>query len=129
MAVDLGERLHAHVAADGFVIVGGEDMEAMLARSGPLADRARFAASWNDLALDTYMGDGGRYRRRRHATFDARPDRTIVRQPHQPHYQSLDYNTLNGGIARWFEPIDDAVAGSASMSAILAGARDFFEAL
>ena len=26
--------------------------------------------------------------------------------PHQPHYQTLDYNTLNGGIERWFKPVD-----------------------
>ena len=30
----------------------------------------------------------------------------IARGAHQPHYQTLDYNTLNGGIERWFEPID-----------------------
>ena len=27
-------------------------------------------------------------------------------QPPQPHYQSLDYNRLNGGIERWYQPID-----------------------
>ena len=32
------------------------------------ADWRRFAASWNDMPMDTYMADGGRYRRRRHAT-------------------------------------------------------------
>ena len=121
--------LQTAVATDGFVFVEAVDMSALLARSGPLADWARFAGSWNDLALDTYMGDGGRYRRRRHATFEATANRAIVRQPHQPHFQSVDYNTLNGGIARWFEPIDAAVAGGASMTAILHGSRDFFEAL
>ena len=29
----------------------------------------------------------------------------IHRKPHQPHYQSRDYNPLNGGIARWFDPV------------------------
>ena len=24
-----------------------------------------------------------------------------MRGPHKPHYQGLDYNTLNGGIERW----------------------------
>ena len=32
-------------------------------------------------------------------------DRRIRRKPHQPHYQSRDYNPLNGGIERWFEPV------------------------
>jgi len=31
--------------------------------------RDSFAASWNNLGTDLYMDDGGRYRRRRHATF------------------------------------------------------------
>ena len=53
------------------------------------------------------MADGGRYRRRRHAVYAATGGGAIVRAAHQPHYQSLDYNTLNGGIARWFEPIED----------------------
>ena len=29
-------------------------------------------------------------------------------EPHQPHYQGLDYNNLNGGVARHYEPIEDA---------------------
>ena len=34
--------------------------------------------------------------------------------PHQPHYQGLDYNTLNGGIERWFKPIADEIGDGAS---------------
>ncbi len=70
-----------------------------------------FADSWNDLGLDRFMADGGRYRRRRFAAFSALPGSgAIVRKPHQPHYQSRDYNGLNGGVQRWFEPVLDAVA-------------------
>jgi hypothetical protein len=68
-----------------------------------------FAASWNDLGLDTYMADGKRYRRRRFAAF-AVSSQEIVRKPHQPHYQSRDYNPVNGGIERWFEPLTDVIA-------------------
>ena len=75
---------------------------------GSLADWDAFADSWNRLELDTYMADGGRYRRRRHATFAAGADGAIARKPHQPHFQSLDYNPLHGGIARWFEPVEEA---------------------
>ncbi|MGH9348941.1 MAG: 2OG-Fe dioxygenase family protein, partial [Vicinamibacterales bacterium] len=71
------------------------------------------------LALDTYMADGGRYRRRRHGVYDVLRDGTIVRAPHQPHYQSREYNALNGGIARWFEPIDHALGAGPTMTAIL----------
>nr|WP_246263621.1 2OG-Fe dioxygenase family protein [Caulobacter soli] len=68
-----------------------------------------FADSWNDLGLDRFMADGGRYRQRRFAAFSASPE-TILRKPHQPHYQSRDYNGLNGGVQRWFEPVLDGVA-------------------
>jgi hypothetical protein len=33
-----------------------------------------------------------------------------MRKPHQPHYQSRDYNPLNGGLQRWFEPVIDTIA-------------------
>jgi len=70
---------------------------------------ASFADSWNDLGLDGFMADGGRYRKRRFAAFAATLQ-GVRRKPHQPHYQSRDYNALNGGVQRWFEPVTDAVA-------------------
>ena len=113
----------------GFAFVPGVPMRAAFAQSGPLADWDAFAASWNDLALDTHMADHGRYRRRRHAVYAARDGEPIARQAHQPHYQSLDYNHLNGGIARWFEPILPEYADGASLTTILAYCRDLFGAL
>ena len=101
----------------------------MRAVFGPLADWPHFAASWDDLGLDTYMADGGRYRKRRHAAFGAGRGEPIHRKPHQPHYQSRDYNPLNGGIARWFDPVLPEIAAGASMTAILATCRTLFEQL
>jgi len=75
------------------------------------------------------MADGGRYRRRRHAVFAAAPGAPIIRQPHQPHYQSVEYNALHGGIERWFEPMPDRIAGGASVPTILAFCRGLFEHL
>src|SRR3954466_10948970 len=93
----------------GFASVPGAELRARLEQVGALSDWPAFAASWSDLALDRYMADGGRYRRRRHATFLA-SEVGVVRVPHQPHFQSRDYNPLNGGTERWFEPIRDDVA-------------------
>ena len=112
---------------DGFAFVHAPEMRAVLAANG-MQDWDAFAASWNDLGLDTYMADGGRYRRRRHAAFAATED-GIVRKPHQPHYQSRDYNMLNGGIARWFDPVTDAVGESAALRAILDTCHHLFGAL
>ena len=102
----LAVSLQSAIAGDGFAFLSAAATRPLLLASGPLSDWDAFRASWNDLALDTYMADGGRYRRRRHAVF-AVDANAIVRMPHQPHYQSLDYNTLNGGIPRWFEPITE----------------------
>ena len=121
--------LHAAIRHDGFAFVHGGAMRDLLAPYGPLADWTAFADSWNHLELDTYMADGGRYRRRRHAVYSAGPDAPIVREPHQPHFQAIDYNPLNGGVARWFEPIDPGIGSGSSMTTILAFCRALFESL
>ncbi|HUN51176.1 MAG TPA: 2OG-Fe dioxygenase family protein [Candidatus Sulfotelmatobacter sp.] len=114
---------------DGYAFVQAGRMRALLGASGPLTDWEAFAASWNDLERDTYMADRGRYRRRRHAVYAATAAGPIARQPHQAHYQGLDYNPLNGGIARWFEPVAPEIGAGASMSTILAFCRGLFGAL
>jgi hypothetical protein len=129
MTTQTGAAVHEAVERLGFAFVRSNEMAGLLGQAGKLADWDEFAASWNGLALDTYMKDGGSYRRRRHAVYQARPDGAIVRAPDQPHYQSLDYNALNGGVARWFEPIMPAIAGGEALTTILACARRFFEAL
>jgi hypothetical protein len=78
-----------------------------------------FAKSWDDLGPDRYMADGGRYRRRRHAALRVAGSRVGVK-PRQPHYQSRDYNPLNGDVERWFEPVDPATLASPVIISILA---------
>ena len=116
------------VAREGFAFLEGADMRALLQGCGPLTDWDVFAASWDDLGLDTYMADGGRYRKRRHAVFAA-DAAGIRRKPHQPHYQSRDYNPLNGGVQRWFPPVDAALGAGASLSTILGFCRAVFDRL
>ena len=101
----------------GFAFVRAPQMREALESCG-LSGWEAFAASWEDLGLDTYMADGGRYRKRRHAAFQAVGGQ-IRRKPSQPHYQSRDYNALNGGIARWFEPVLPDIADSRTFQAIL----------
>jgi len=109
--------LDAALTQDGYARIAGEEMLALL-RVSP-DDWTRFAGSWDDLGPDLYMADGGRYRRRRHAAF-ALKDGAFTRKPHQPHYQSRDYNRLNGDVQRWFEPMLPATAAGPVMQAILA---------
>lgn len=120
----------AAIAHEGFTFVRGSAMRDMLQPFGSLSDWAAFADSWNTLELDKYMADGGRYRRRRHAVFGTDPSSdAIVRQPHQPHYQSLEYNPLHGGIARWFEPIAPEIGDGPTLRTVLAFCRAMFEML
>jgi hypothetical protein len=118
------QEIGAALEQTGFAHVDADAMRAVLEARG-LIGWDSFAASWNDLGVDTYMADGGRYRRRRHAAFSASGD-CIVRKPHQPHYQSRDYNALNGGLARWFEPVRDDIANHPALRAILRTCLDIF---
>ncbi|MGZ8961971.1 MAG: 2OG-Fe dioxygenase family protein [Methylophilaceae bacterium] len=114
--------LYANIAQSGFSFAPSASMQAwLLAQSADaLSDWERFSASWNNMPLDQYMADGGRYRRRLYATLSAASGNSeIVLEPHQPHYQSLDYNTLNGGIARDFEPIRDEIMQGPTMRNVL----------
>jgi hypothetical protein len=123
------KELHATIAREGFAFVHGAAMRDMLGEHGATGDWTNFAASWNRLELDGYMADGGRYRRRRHATFSVAASGTITRNTHRPHYQTVNYNPLHGGIERWFEPIEDAVASGATLQTVLGFCRGLFGAL
>jgi hypothetical protein len=93
-----------------------------------LAEWASFAASWDELGPDTYMADDGRYRRRRFAAFALSPER-VVRKVHQPHHQSRDYNSLNGGIERWFGAVSEAITVHPVTLGLLNIGRKVFDAL
>jgi hypothetical protein len=123
------QSLQATLAHEGYVFVQADAMRRAMETFGSLDDWDAFAASWSDLDLDTHMADGGRYRRRRHSVFAAGPDGAIRREPHQPHFQALDYNPLNGGVARWFAPVTDAAADSHAMRTILEFSRALFASL
>ncbi len=71
----------------------------------PLADLNAFAASWQRLAPDQYLKDGGKYRKRRHSSFMVEGDR-VEAMPHRAHWQPVEYNALHGGMERWFEPME-----------------------
>lgn len=127
-------KLRAGLATHGFVFAPAANMQALLLRHGSLDDWPRFAGSWDDLAPDTYLAGHGRYRRRRYAVYEAtasapHEDRTIVRAAHQPHFQSREYNALQGGIERWFEPIHADIGDGSSMRTVLRFCLDLFGAL
>jgi hypothetical protein len=99
---------HAVLDAAGFAALTG----------ARLAELDALRPSWDDLPPDTYLRDGGRYRRRRHACFVVRGE-AIEPVPHRAHWQPIEYNALHGGFERWFEPIEPAVVGSAAWRQVL----------
>ncbi|UZW56305.1 2OG-Fe dioxygenase family protein [Sphingobium sp. JS3065] len=101
----------------GYARLSGPDLFERLAIRTP--DWGIFVQSWDDLGPDLYMADGGRYRRRRHATFACEHGR-FTRKPHQPHFQSRDYNPLNGDVQRWFDPVEQATIDNGAMQSIFA---------
>jgi hypothetical protein len=117
-------RIADTIRRDGFAFVEAPEMGPLLEEAG-LSAWGSFAGSWDDLGVDAYMADGGRYRRRRFAAFRATSG-GIVRKPHQPHYQSRDYNQLNGGVERWFEPVIETVACHPALGAILRTSQTLF---
>ena len=121
--------LHTPLTRDGFAFVAQARMRELLDAVGNLDDWPAFASSWNDLALDVYLADFGRYRRRRHAVFRVDANGVIEREAHQPHYQSRAYNALQGGIERWFEPIETSIVSGASLQTILRLSSSVFGSL
>ncbi len=70
----------------------------------PLSALESLQADWNELPLDEFLKDGGRYRRRRHSCFVVEQG-SVTQVGHRAHYQPLEYNALHGGMLRLFEPI------------------------
>ena len=83
-----------------------------------LPDLESLQPSWNDLPPDRYLKDGGRYRRRRHASLVVE-DQAVRPVPHRAHWQPVSYNALHGGMQRWFEPMSDAVLTRPAWQALL----------
>jgi hypothetical protein len=108
LASALRERGHAVLDARGFAALSASRVEEF--------DALR--PTWDDLPPDTYLRDGGHYRRRRHSCFVVRRGE-IETVPHRAHWQPVEYNALHGGLERWFEPIEAGVVASAAWQKML----------
>ena len=123
------DDLTRSIVNDGYVFVRGSALQPALEASGSLQDWPAFAASWNDLEVDSYLADRARFRRRRYAVYEWTRDGGMVRQAHQPHHQQIEYNTLFGGVERWFEPVLPAVGEAPGMQTVLAFCASVFGGL
>jgi hypothetical protein len=126
------DQLCSLISRKEFCFIPAVRMKELLLQESPTAfdDVDAFLNSWNDLHVDNYMADGGTYRYRRHATLSALPSsRTFFVEAHQPHYQSLNYNNLNGGIARHYEPVKPEIMHGNTMTTVLKFACSVFGGL
>ena len=83
-----------------------------------LASLQALHAYWRDLPADAYLKDGGRYRQRRHASFEV-TDQQVQPVAHRAHWQPLDYNALHGGMNRLFKPIVPGLLAQPAWPALL----------
>ncbi len=100
----------------GYALLSPRDVAALAGCS--VADLDALAPSWDHLALDNYLKDGGRYRRRRHSCF-IDDGATLTQTPHRAHWQPIEYNALHGGMHRLFEPIEPATIAQPAWNALL----------
>ncbi len=109
----LAERGYAVLAPDAVAALCGQPLQAL--------DALR--PGWNDLRPDTYLKDGGSYRKRRHSCFVA-GNGALTQVPHRAHWQPKDYNALHGGMRRWFEPIEPATIAQPAWPRLLLALSD-----
>jgi hypothetical protein len=133
MAAALGMKDKRSALVDELRAAGFAVLETARARAALALDVAAFTAlgeSWERLPRDPYLRDGGHYRARRHGSFIYTPGaRELSPVPQRPHWQPTTYNALHGGMLRWFEPIEPAVAGSPAWQQLLAALGELFAQL
>jgi len=110
------EQLLTQLRQQGYAVLSPQGVAQLCGCSGAELDALRPA--WNDLAPDTYLKDGGRYRQRRHASFVVAGGR-LTQAPHRAHWQPLEYNALHGGMQRWFEPVQPQVVAQPAWTRLL----------
>jgi hypothetical protein len=108
--------LNETIQQQGFAVLSPQSVAQLSGAS--LDDLSALEASWQFLAPDQYLKDGGRYRYRRHGSYVISGEE-ISSVPHRAHWQPLSYNALHGGMHRWFEPVESHVSQSTAWQALL----------
>ena len=113
-AKELAEALRTN----GYVIASAETVAEVSKLS--ISDLEGLTQFWEGLPRDPYLKDGGRYRFRRHASYEIKGNHLNL-VPHRAHWQSVDYNALHGGLERWFEPVQEKLLNDPTWQSLLLG--------
>ena len=111
-------NVHVALKRDGHAVLSANALATLCGVR--VQDFAAWNERWNDLPNDRYLLDGGHYRQRRHSCFVV-TDRSIEAAPQRPHWQSVEYNALHGGIERHFEPMAGDWVQDSAWQALLTG--------
>jgi len=109
-------ELTAKIKNQGFAVLSAQSVAQLSGAS--IEALQSLEGTWDHLAPDQYLKDGGRYRYRRHGSYEIH-DEQISAVSHRAHWQPLSYNALHGGMHRWFEPVETQVAASSAWQALL----------
>ncbi len=109
-------RLADNLKSAGYALIAPADVAALAGCS--LDELNTLSPGWDHLALDNYLKDGGRYRRRRHSCF-VDDGATLAQTAHRAHWQPIEYNALHGGMHRLFEPVQPATIATPAWNKLL----------
>ena len=121
-AKELAEALRTN----GYVVASAETVAEVSKLS--ISDLEGLTQFWEGLPRDPYLKDGGRYRFRRHASYEIKGNHLNL-VPHRAHWQSVDYNALHGGLERWFEPVQEKLLNDSTWQSLLLGLANMLSGL
>jgi hypothetical protein len=126
-SIALAEARH-RLETSGYAFVAGSTVSAAWGLEQKAS--AALADSWNRLALDTYLADGGKYRYRRHQSLLQSYDPPVLAEvAYRPHWQPKSYNHLHGGVFRHFEAVEPGIAADPVYRELISGLGDLFASL
>ena len=102
----------------GFAVISAQDVSEIA--NVDLSQLLNLTQFWEGLPRDPYLKDGGRYRFRRHSSFEIKGE-SLLMVPHRAHWQSVNYNALHDGIERWFEPSQTELTSNPAWQSLLLG--------
>ena len=116
-------RSAIYLQEKGFALLHSDEFFVLSEHSAQ--DWQQLSLFWNSLSADEYLKDGGKYRKRKHASVIV-TDQSIDIVPYRPHFQPLSYNALHGGMNRVFTACDEQFLKHPAMFDLLIQLGDLF---
>ncbi len=112
------------LSEQGFCLLSPEDLKQALKIT--CTELSGIAPYWENLSEDTFLKDSGKYRFRRHSSYEISGEKIHI-APHRAHWQPVEYNALHGGISRLFDPISPDLNNSPEWQKLISGIAPLLE--